>query len=169
MHKLGSSFIEKILDQSDKIFYLKIIEKIFIKGIPFNIPHKIKFIKMTDDVVILKLPYIKSNKNHLSGIHACASATVGEFSAGLSLVKHFGSSKYRIIMTELNVCYHKQAKEELFGITNKNIKEFKNLENQLQSIGVAQIEINTEIQNKEQEKIASVTTKWQLKTWSTVS
>jgi acyl-coenzyme A thioesterase PaaI-like protein len=72
----------------------------------------------------LNYPSSGKNKNHLGGAHACAIATLGEFTAGLLLTRALGSSTYRIIMTDLYVDYLKQGRTHLYGtalITDQEI------------------------------------------------
>ena len=58
--------------------------------IPFNKPHGIKLIEISDDFVKTKIPYKRKNLNHIKGIHACGMATAAEFASGF-----FSSHKIR--------------------------------------------------------------------------
>ncbi len=169
MNRFSGRWVDNLMQKSHQKLQLKLLEKLFVTGIPFNIPHKFKFIELSDNRTILKLPYIRCNKNHLGGIHACATATLGEFPAGLGLVKHFSSSKYRLIMEELHVKYIKQAKEELIGIVEISDEQLALLKKELNETGITQAQIVTNIYNKGQEVIAEVHTKWQIKEWEKVS
>ena len=169
MNKKLSNLIDKLLLKSDSIIALKAIEKLFNIGIPFNLPHKFKFIELTEQKTRLLLPYKRVNQNHLGGMHACAIATLGEYPAGLALIKRFGSSKYRLIMSKLEGDYLKQGRENLFGDVSIDEDEFIRIENELKSSDVSEITISTNILNMKEEVIAVIQTTWQLKNWNKVS
>lgn len=78
--------------------------------IPFNKPHGFKVIHIDKHNLQVLLPYRKSNFNHIKGIHACALATVSEFTTGFLLVSNLNSKKYRLIMQRLEMDYHYQGK-----------------------------------------------------------
>ncbi len=168
MNKYSSLLVDNLMEKSSQKFYLKIIEKLFTTGIPFNSPHKFKFLEMSDNKTRLQLPLIKHNKNHLGGIHACATATLGELPAGLTLVKRFGSSKYRLILEELHADYIKQAKEDLVGEVQVEEEEFVRIESELEEHGVCEINLITNILNTKEEIIAVIQTKWHMKDWRDV-
>ena len=148
---------------------LKALETMFNNGIPFNTPHKFKFTQITNQKTLITLPFIRKNKNHLGGIHACAVATLGEYPAGLSIIKRFGASRYRIIMKRIQVEYFKQAKEELVGEVIINQKEFDEVEKKLTTEDQVDIVMTTNILNGSDEVISVVHTTWQLKNWTKVS
>jgi acyl-coenzyme A thioesterase PaaI-like protein len=169
MNKTLTKLIDKLITNSTNKAALTVIEKMFNNGIPFNLPHKFKFMELTDKRVQVKLPFIKKNKNHLGGIHACATATLGEYAAGLSLIKSFGSSSHRLIMEEIHVNYIKQAKEDLIGEVIIDPNEVIRITNELITDSSSKMDIVTNVMNKNQEIIAVVQTKWQLKSWKKVS
>jgi len=80
------------------------------RGIPFNKPHNIRITSIGDHSVKVKIPYKRSNLNHIKGIHACGLATACEYASGFVLLMQLGSSKYRLIMESLEMKYHYQAK-----------------------------------------------------------
>jgi hypothetical protein len=61
------------------------------------------------------IPYRRKNLNHIKGLHACALATVSEFSTGFLLLTKLDSKKYRIIMQRLEMDYHYQGKMDAFA------------------------------------------------------
>ena len=64
-------------------FYLWLLNFVLWKTVPFNSPHKFLITAIDAGNVSIKLPYIRKNKNHINGIHACALATVCEYATGL--------------------------------------------------------------------------------------
>jgi len=138
-------------------------------GIPFNAPHGFQVEELTNQMTKISLPFRKLNQNHLGGIHACAIATVGEFCAGLSILSSFGISKYRLILSELNVKYSYQGRVDLEGIclpTQINKDEVtKSLDSQTPYFQTLKTIIGEKKSNKE---VAVVTTTWQIKSWDLV-
>lgn len=169
MKKKIIEFVDKLISNSENKAALLAIEKIFNNRIPFNLPHKFKFLELSESITRLKLPYKKVNQNHLGGMHACAITTLGEYPAGLSLIKRFGSKKYRLIMNKLEADYIKQAMGELIGDVEIDLDEFDRLEMELKTQDKATIVMVTNIKNDADEVIAVVQTHWQLKNWNKVS
>jgi acyl-coenzyme A thioesterase PaaI-like protein len=81
--KFAFNLIDKLLKSESKTS-LMALNKVLTIGIPFNAPHGFKIKEISNDQVLIHLPNRKLNHNHLSGIHACAMATVGEYCAGMS-------------------------------------------------------------------------------------
>jgi acyl-coenzyme A thioesterase PaaI-like protein len=82
-------------------------------AIPFNKPHRIKVMELGQEHVKTTMPYRRRNFNHIRGIHACGIATMSEFATGLLLLSRIDPAQYRIIMSELRMEYHYQAKQAL--------------------------------------------------------
>jgi len=168
MNKYSTLLVNNLLEKSEQKVYLKLLEKLFVTGIPFNIPHKLRFLELTESKTRLLLPYIRYNKNHLGGIHACATATVGEFPAGLTLVKHFGSSQYRIILEELHINYIRQAREDLVGEVIIDQLDLNRLKEELLNSGASKIKLITNVMTIHDEITAVVQSSWQMKDWREV-
>lgn len=164
-----NKIVDKLLESSENKASLLALEKLFNNNIPFNLPHKFKFVEMSHDKTVLKLPSIRKNKNHLGGIHACATATLGEYPAGLSLIKHLGISKYRLIMKKLEADYFKQSKDAITGEVEIDHDELERVKEELSKEDKAEITIATTIKNTNEEVIAVVQTTWQLKNWDKVT
>ena len=169
MKKEITKLIDTLLSNSHKLLILKSLQGLFNNSIPFNKPHKFKFIEISDLKTQLKLPFIRLNKNHLGGMHACAIATLGEYPAGLTLIKYFGSTKYRIVMAKIEVNYLKQGRSDLIGNAEISSEEIQRIESELASDKKSNIIITTNILNKKNELVAEVFTTWQLKDWDAVS
>jgi hypothetical protein len=104
----------------------------------------------------------------LGGIHACAMATVGEYCAGMSLLKIFGISKYRLILSELSVKYTYQGRVELEGICLPTQIDNEKVKKGLEVDGKFFQELKTVIREVNGQEVAVVTTLWQLKDWEQV-
>lgn len=159
--------IDKLLANPNKL-NLMALDKLLRVGIPFNAPHGFKIKTLNQDAVIISLPNRKLNHNHLSGIHACAMATVGEYCAGLSLLQSFGISKYRLIMSEMNVKYTYQGRVDLEGMCSPQQIDVDKVARGLETEGRYSQELKTIIRDLNGKEVAVVTTTWQLKNWEQV-
>jgi hypothetical protein len=96
-------------------FYLRLLNWSLSRMIPFNKPHGFKIVSLTDHSLKTIIPYRKSNFNHIRGLHACALATISEFTTGFLLVSKLDAKKYRLIMQRLEMDYHYQGKMDAFA------------------------------------------------------
>ena len=163
----ASDLLEKVLAREDKVG-LVAVDNILRLAIPFNAPHGFSIKKLTGEEVQITLPNFKLNHNHLGGMHACAIATLGEFCAGMTLVKNFGMSRYRYILSELSVKYHLQGRTRLTGVAKLSRERMEEIKQQLTEQEKVLVEHNTEILNHHGEKVADVKTIWQMKDWNKV-
>src|SRR5436190_21088311 len=88
------------------VFYLKVLNWALNRMIPFNKPHGFRIIEISDSHLKTLIPYKKKNFNHIRGLHACALATISEFTTGFLLVSKLDEKKYRLIMQRLERDYH---------------------------------------------------------------
>ena len=163
----GAKLLEKLLQKDDRLSRLA-LDNLMRLAIPFNAPHGFKFTKLGMDEVQISLPNFKLNHNHLGGMHACSIATLGEFCAGMLLVKQLGMTRYRLILAELSVQYHLQGRTALRGVARMESARVEELKEQLAREDKVLSEHNTEIYNAHNEKIADVRTVWQVKDWQKV-
>lgn len=163
-----NKIVDKLLETSEKKHSLFILQRLFNSSIPFNLPHKIKFLEMSKEKTRLLLPYIRHNKNHLGGIHACATATLGELTTGMTIIKQFGGTSYRYIMEEIQINYLKQAKEEVTSEAIIDEEELTRVYQELSDEKKSSVVIVANILNKNLEVIAVVQSKWQIKDWAAV-
>ena len=147
---------------------LLLLNQALLAAIPFNRPHGIRVTQLLDESAQGKLPFIRRNKNHLNTVHACGMATLGEYIAGLVLIRNFPVQENRIIMKNLEISFFLQAKEELIGIANfENDKKEQALKH-LRENSFCEIPMETSLYNKKNELVALVKTTWHLKTWDKV-
>ncbi len=159
--------VDKLLENPTKLNVMA-LDKLLTLGIPFNAPHGFKIKTLNDDAVIASLPNRKLNHNHIGGIHACAMATVGEYCAGLSLLRSFGISKYRLIMSELNVTYSYQGRIDLEANCSPRQIDKEAVKLGLETEGKYSQTLKTVIREPNGKEVAVVTTTWQLKNWDSV-
>lgn len=165
--KFAFNLIDKLINNPTST-NLMALNKVLALGIPFNAPHGFKIREISDDNVLITLPNRKLNHNHLGGIHACAMATVGEYCAGMSLLKSFGISKYRLILAELHVKYTYQGRSDLEGVCSPRQIDRDAVSKVLETEGKYLQKLETLIRDKNGKEVAVVTTTWQLKSWDQV-
>jgi acyl-coenzyme A thioesterase PaaI-like protein len=158
--------IDRIITKSESKIGLYSLQKLFILGIPFNKPHGIKFKELTHQKSSLSMVNKRLNHNHLGGIHACAIATVGEFTAGLLLCKNFEMAKYRVIMKDIHVDFYKQARSSVKSVAELTSGQVATMKEEIIEQDKTLICLKTFIYNDKDEEVALVTTNWQLKDWS---
>ena len=157
MHKARSS-----------VWALRWLNFILGRGIPFNRAHGFKIVAIKEHAITTKAGYQTRNFNHIRGIHACAIATIGEFSAGLMLMMAFVPREYRLIMSQLEVQYHYQAKQDLLACAMLEPQAVAELQRQLQTEDKVYRLMTTEIHDATGHHVATVNTRWQIKPWDKV-
>ncbi len=150
-------------------FYLWLLNFGLSRMIPFNKPHGFKVIEITDTSIKTKLPYKQLNFNHIKGLHACALATLSEFSTGFLMISRLDPKKYRIILKTLEMEYHYQGKMDGVGSfeiddewLNKNI--YDPLKNNDSTVVICEVKIH----DTEGNHLTTGKVHWQVKSWDKV-
>jgi hypothetical protein len=114
------------------------------------------------------LPFRRKNLNHLKGIHACALATLAEYSSGISLLTTIGNN-FRLIMKNISVTYHYQAKMDVITTLklDKHLVEEKIMTPLLSSDAVL-FENTIEVYDLMTNHICTAVVQWQIKKWEKV-
>lgn len=149
--------------------YLRMLNLGLRRMIPFNKPHGFKIIEVGDYHAKTLIPYRKSNFNHIKGLHACALATVSEFTTGFVLINQLDSKKYRIIMEKLEMEYHYQGKMDAYGkfkISDKWMEE--NVYSPLTSKEATTVVCKVKIHDKDGNHLTTGKVHWQIKSWDKV-
>ena len=149
-------------------FFLWLLNAALWRAIPFNKPHKIKITAVHEDGVSIRLPYRRKNLNHLKGIHACALATMAEYTSGVSLLTTIGS-EFRLIMKTISVTYHYQAKMDVITTLklDKHLTEEK-IRTPLLSADAVLFENTIEVYDLLTNHICTAAVQWQIKKWEKV-
>jgi acyl-coenzyme A thioesterase PaaI-like protein len=163
-----NSIYNKLLAREDALG-LTILDSVLTFMIPFNSAHKIKLKTFKKDCIETTLPYVRANHNHLKTIHACAMATIGEYTAGLLLLKNLGLGQYRYILSHLEVKYHRQAKCELRGKAELSQDALTQLKTNIQIGSKADIQLVTQLFNPQGECVSEIFSTWQVKEWTKVT
>ena len=101
----------KIIEKAKhSAFWRWVLNQSLYRMVPFNRPHKFQVVEIGDNVLKALIPYRKCNFNHIRGLHACALATISEFTTGFLLLSRLDIKKYRLIMKRIEMDYHYQGK-----------------------------------------------------------
>jgi acyl-coenzyme A thioesterase PaaI-like protein len=150
-------------------FYLRLLNWSLDRMIPFNKPHGFKIVEIGDFHLRTKIPYRKKNFNHIRGLHACALATISEFTTGFLLVSKLDGKKFRLIMQRLEMDYHYQGKMDAmaeFSASEQWLEEkiYLPLKNQDAVVVVCEVKIN-DVQGN---NLTTGQVYWQIKNWEKV-
>lgn len=139
------------------------------RGIPFNGPHRFKIVKLGPSEAKVFVPFIRKNKNHIKGMHACCLATAAEYTSGLVLLNALDTSQYRLIMKSLNMEYFYQAKMNVHSHYQLSQKELdENIIKVIQEKGSVTYTCSVDIKDTEQNHICTGKIEWQIKNWNQV-
>ena len=150
-------------------FYLKILNWSLDRMIPFNKPHGFRIVELSDTHLKTRIPYRKRNFNHIRGLHACALATISEFTTGFLLITKLDAKKYRLIMQRLEMDYHYQGKMDAyasFEISNDWLEE--KIYSPLKSTEATVIPCEVKIHDDKGNHLTTGKVYWQVKDWSRV-
>ncbi len=149
--------------------WLWVLNNMLWWAIPFNKPHKLKIISISNENVVINMPYIRKNLNHIKGLHACGLATLCEYACGMQLINLVGAAKYRIIMSRLEMDYYYQAKTAVnvdFQLSKAWVDSeiIAVLEKEESVVKTFEVLVNDTAGNK----ICRATIHWQIKPWDKV-
>ena len=165
MNKLKQQF-DKARNSSFRLWLLNVG---LLRIVPFNKPHDIKIVTINEESLTVKARNIRSNQNHIKGIHACLLATLCEYVSGLSLLTVLDPKEYRIILKNIHMTYHYQAKTDVyatFGLSAAFLKDeiLKPLEQEPALFKEFTVDVYDESKNH----ICTGLINWQIKSWKNV-
>jgi len=149
--------------------WLRLLNLLLGRIIPFNRPHGFVIEELRDNYLRTTAPYRRSNHNHLRGIHACAIATIAEFSGGYLLLSRLDPRKYRLIMSRIEVDYVYQAKDRI--VSESDLPEERlqrEIIEPLREQEAVTIRMESRISDVQGNRIATAVTIWQVKGWDLV-
>jgi len=150
-------------------FYRTILNWSLDRMIPFNKPHRFKVVDVGEYHLKTLIPYRRSNFNHIRGLHACALATISEFTTGFLLVSKLDAKKYRLIMQKLEMNYHYQGKMDAyaeFSISEEWMNS--NIYTPLKSNEAVVVNCQVKIHDAQKNHLTTGNVYWQIKDWSKV-
>jgi acyl-coenzyme A thioesterase PaaI-like protein len=162
----ASKIIEKAKHSA---FWLWVLNIVHPWRVPFNGAHGFRIMTFSDLHLRVRIPYRRSNLNHIRGLHACALATVTEFATGFLLLSRLDPSRYRMIMQRIEMDYHYQGKMDAiaeFTLTEEWLRE--SIINPLESADAVVVPCVVKIHDAEDNHLTTGKVYWQFKNWSKV-
>ena len=150
-------------------FYLWLLNRGMDRMIPFNKPHGFRIVSVSDHKLKTMIPYRRRNFNHIRGLHACALATLSEFTTGFLLISNLDPEKYRLIMQRLEMDYHYQGKMDAFGtfeVSEEWLK--KNIYDPLKGNPSVVVICIVQIHDQQGNLLTTGKVHWQVKSWDKV-
>jgi acyl-coenzyme A thioesterase PaaI-like protein len=160
----------KILEKAKQSpFYLRVLNWSLNRMIPFNKPHGFTILSIGDYHLKTRIPYKRRNWNHIRGLHACALATVSEFTTGFLLVSKLDAKKYRLIMQRLEMDYHYQGKMDATAEFAASADWFEEkIYHPLKTNDAVVIPCEVRIHDSDGNHLTTGKVFWQIKNWSKV-
>ena len=150
-------------------FYLWLLNWSLDRMVPFNSPHNFRIVELGERHLKVKIPYQRKNLNHIRGLHACALATLSEFTTGFLLISLLDQKKYRLIMQRLEMDYHYQGKMDAFAMFDLPDQWFdQNVNRPLSETGVTVVPCEVKIHDTQGNHLTTGRVFWQIKDWSGV-
>lgn len=164
------SKLQQLILKAETSFFNKwLLNLVLSRSIPFNAPHHFKIVTIKPGEVQIALPYRKSNLNHVNGIHACALATLCEFTTGLAIISLISEKEYRIILKSLRVEYLYQARMDVIGVFTISTDFLKTeITDPLHSTDAIFKEFEIRIHDSQNNHICTGFVNWQIKKWGKV-
>jgi acyl-coenzyme A thioesterase PaaI-like protein len=162
----AAKIIEKAKHSS---IYLKLLNWSLNRMVPFNRPHGFRVLSIGDHHLKTLLPYKKANFNHIRGLHACALATIAEFTTGFLLVSRLDTKKFRLIMQRLEMEYHYQGKMDATAEFSASESWFEeNIYGPLKMNDAVVVPCEIRIYDVQGNHLTTGKVFWQVKSWAKV-
>lgn len=162
--------LKSLTDKAQRsTFYLWLLNFGLSRMVPFNAPHRLRIVKIGDNNIVAKWPYIRKNLNHIKGLHACGLATLSEFVSGFGILRKLSPDKFRIIMKSLHMDYYYQGKMDAladFSLSDKELEE--KIFEPVKQNGVTDFEAIVETRDLKGNLISTGRIVWQIKSWEKV-
>ena len=162
--------LQQLIKKSgNSAFYNWVLNRVLSKAIPFNAPHRFRIAHIQEGKTTILLPYIRSNKNHVKGIHACALAALCEYTIGITLVSCLPDDKFRLILKNLSLEYHYQAKMDVSAtfVLSSEMMTAK-ITHPLESADSVFCELEIDVYDVSKNHICTGRANWQIKKWEKV-
>lgn len=150
-------------------FHLWLLNTVLLRTVPFNKPHGLKVFTIGEDEITIVAQNIRPNQNHIKGIHACLLATLCEYVSGLSLLLKLDPKEYRIILKNINMTYHYQAKTNVhvtFALPQLMFE--KEVLKPLENAEAIFKEFEIDVYDEQENHICTGLINWQIKSWKNV-
>ncbi len=151
-------------------FYLWLLNRLLGQLVPFNRPHGFAIVRIEADRIVTRAANRRINHNHIRGIHACAIATLAEFSSGLALLSRLDPTRYRLIMARMEIDYLFQARQEILATTILDARQVQQeILERLKDGDAVSFTQETLVEDRQGQMVARAYITWQIKPWAKVS
>ena len=160
----------KIIEKAKRSsFYLRLLNWSLDRMVPFNKPHGFRVVHIGDYDITTLIPYRRRNLNHIRGLHACALATLSEFTTGFLLISRLDGKKFRLIMQRLEMDYHYQGKLNATAEFVTTEEWFNNnIYLPLETNDAIVVPCEVQIRDEQGNHLTTGKVFWQIKNWSKV-
>ena len=131
--------------------------------VPFNRPHRLRILQLSEGSCTVELPKRRRNLNHLGTMHACAMATAAEYASGLCLLHAFGIEDVRLIMSHMEVSYTRRAQTSCTARAGCSAEDVEALRKVIQKEGRAPLTLTSVVCDAEGQEVARAEIQWHLK------
>ncbi|MFM7053794.1 MAG: DUF4442 domain-containing protein [Bacteroidota bacterium] len=150
-------------------FYRFILSRILSFAVPFNSPHRLRIKELDRGYAKVRLPFIRSNRNHVNSVHACALATLCEFTCGISIMTLLSSDQYRIVLKSLQMEYQYRGRGDVLCDHRLDPNAFLQLHGSTLQSGLPLLyETAAKVYDLEGNIICIGKALWQIKKWDSV-
>lgn len=153
----------------DSAFFKWLFNRVLWRTVPFNHPHKLKVTGFEAAALTIEAPYIKANRNHVKGIHACLLATLCEYAVGLSLMLRIDPKQYRLLLKSIKMSYHYQARSKVHINWEISEEEIRVVLEALKNEDVITKTFIAKVFDESGNHICTGEIEWQLKSWNKVA
>lgn len=151
-------------------FYRWLLNRLLGRLVPFNRPHGFAIERIEADRIVTRAPNRRINHNHIRGIHACAIATLAEFSSGLVLLSRLDPTRFRLIMARIEIDYLFQARQEILATTILDVGQVQEqILERLQDADAVSFTQETLVEDRQGHTVAKAHITWQIKPWAKVN
>lgn len=139
------------------------VSRLMQEVIPFNRPHRLRVVKLSEQECQVSLPWRRRNLNHLRTMHACALATAAEYASGLCVLSALGIENKRLIMSDLAMTYRRRAESACLATAKLPDSELKDLKAELEREGRGSFVLRSIVRDADGEVVAEAEITWHVK------
>lgn len=168
MNKQVLNFIMKSLDGKNPKWGLRFLNVLLPQVVPFNRPLGLSVQTLTAKKSVVEVPLRRATKNHLGGLHACALATVGEYAAGILIMRWIDPAKQRLVLKSLTADYSKQGREDAIATAEWPTEAPQEISQLREATDALELSMTTVVRSQAGAELAKIKTLWQIKPWAQV-
>ena len=139
------------------------VSRLMQEVIPFNRPHRLGVVKISEEECQVSLPWRRRNLNHLQTMHACALATAAEYASGLCVLSALGIENKRLIMSDLAMTYRRRAESACLATALLPQGDLELLKGELEREGRGSFVLHSTVRDAKGEVVADAEITWHVK------